>query len=81
LICGQSGSVKPLRQFEQRGVAAGINVLQNGARPLFDDGIKQTALRGQRPEPVGESIVCVPQDVHVRAKLEDGRGNVKTTRT
>ena len=64
----QFRAVEALRQFEQGGVAARVNIAQDDARPLLDDGIKKTALRGQHAEFVSEPLVHVAQNVHVRGE-------------
>ena len=77
-MCGQLRAVKPLGQFEQCRVAAGVNVLKNDPRPLLDHRVKQAALRRQRAQFAGKRFVSVVENVHGAAKLEEAVGKVKT---
>ena len=74
---GEFRAVEFFREFEQRLVPVQINVLQNGARPLFNHGVKKTGAGGKLAEFRGKILVGVADNFHA-GRLEDEELKVKT---
>ena len=64
LVRPQRRTVKFLGKFQQRVVTAHINVMQDGARALFDPGVEQAGGGGQFAELAGKIRVGVANHFH-----------------